>query len=154
MKRAVILVFLIIFSQGSVAMAIFDAGKTCVFSEVKAQLTMNGEPIKNAKVIRRWEWNELREDSATTDENGYVEFPAVYESSLTRLLPIELVIGQQLSTVLDDEEINFWTNSKREPDENAEFGGVPFYIVCELSAEEVLIEDYGSLMVTMCKLEK
>jgi len=134
-------------------MGIFDAGKTCVFSEVKARVTMNGEPVKNTKVIRRWEWNESHEDSASTDENGYVEFPAVYESSVSRLLPIELVIGQQLSTEINGEEISFWSNSKREPEENTEYGGAKFNIVCELSDEEILIEDYGSLMVTMCKKE-
>jgi hypothetical protein len=135
-------------------MAMFDAGKTCVFSQVKAKLTLNGEPVRNTKVVRRWEWNKLQEDSTSTDDNGYFEFPAVYESSLSRLLPVELVIGQQLSTEIDGKEFQFWTNSKREPTENSEYGGKSMNLICELSGEEELIEDYGSLMVTLCKMEK
>lgn len=135
-------------------MSIFSPGKTCVFSEVKAQITKDGKPISNAKVIRRWEWNKANSDEAMTDKQGVVTFPAVFESSLSRLLPTELVIGQQLSIDINGEEVVFWTNSKREPEPNAEYGGASFHISCELSDEEVLIEDYGSLMVTMCRLEK
>lgn len=135
-------------------MSFFNPGKTCVFSEVKARLMLDGKPVANAKVTRQWDWNKRKSDEATTDENGYVSFPAVYESSSVRLLPAELVISQQLSVEVAGEEKVFWTNGKREPEENAEYGGAPFSVVCELNDEEVLIEEYGSLMVTMCKLEK
>lgn len=129
-------------------------GKTCVFSEVKARLTIDGEAIRNSKVTRQWEWNQRNSDDAITDGNGYVTFPAVFEASISRLLPTELVIGQQLSIEINGEEKVFWSNSKREPEENVEYGGSPFNVVCELSHKEVLIEDYGSLMVTLCKKEK
>lgn len=87
-------------------MSIFDVGKTCVFSVVKARLTKGGEPLKNTRVIRRWEWNNLREDSATTDENGYFELPAVFEKSISRMLPVEIVIAQGLYVVAGGEEKN------------------------------------------------
>lgn len=154
MKQLITLFLLIIISQEGIAMGLFDAGKTCVFSAVKARLTMNGEPVKNTKVTRQWDWNKLNYDEAVTDENGYVTFPARFETSLSRLLPTELVVGQQLSIDYNGEETVFWTNSKREPEENAEYGGARFDLSCELSDEEVLIEDYGSLMVTMCKMEQ
>jgi hypothetical protein len=82
-----------------------------------------------------------------------VSFPAVYESSAARLLPTELVVGQQLSVLIAGEEKIFWSNSKRKPEENSEYGGNQFRISCELLEEEVVIKDYGSLMLTMCKLE-
>lgn len=134
-------------------MALFSPGKTCVFSAVKVTLLMNGEPVKHAKVTRQWEWNKRAMDSAQTDEHGVVQFPAKFESSISRLLPVELVVGQQLSVEINGSEIEFWTNSKREPEENAEYGGKPFVAVCELSNEDTLIKDYGSLMVTKCQLE-
>ncbi len=68
MRRSIPFVFLLIFLEVS-AMSFFNPTKTCVFSAVKAQLTMNGEPLKNATVIRRWEWQELREEKTQTDEN-------------------------------------------------------------------------------------
>jgi len=136
------------------AMSIFGVGKTCVFSEVKVRLLLDGKPVSDAKVTRKWDWNNKNSDQKITDKSGLVSFPAVFESSVSRLLPMELVIGQQLSVELNGEEKIFWTNSKREPEENAEYGGSPFIAECELSNEEELVEDYGSLMVTMCKLVK
>ena len=150
MKAAIILFFLIIFSQEGAAMGIFDAGKTCVFSAVKARLTMNGEPIKDAKVIRRWEWNELQEEITATDENGEFEFPAVFESSITRMLPVELVIAQGLYVVIEGKEKKFWSNSKREPEENAEFQGRSIDLSCELTNESKIYRDFGSRMRTLC----
>ncbi|WP_157209854.1 DUF6795 domain-containing protein [Marinimicrobium agarilyticum] len=52
-------------------MSFFNPGKTCVFSEVKAHLTHDGEPLKNATVIRRWEWKEQHEQRTQTDGKGY-----------------------------------------------------------------------------------
>ena len=153
MKYAIVLVFTMIFFQKVEAMSFFSVGKTCVFSEVKVRLLLNGKPVSNVEVTRQWEWNKLNSDNKTTDAQGYVSFPAVFESSVSRLLPVELVVGQQLSIQLEGKEKVFWTNSKREPEENAEYGGKKFNAVCELASEEILIEDYGSLMVTMCQLE-
>ncbi|TVZ41654.1 hypothetical protein P886_1002 [Alteromonadaceae bacterium 2753L.S.0a.02] len=135
-------------------MSIFSGTKSCVFSGVKAQLFYNGKPVANAKVIRQWEWHKENSDETITDENGYFMLPEVYESSASRLFPSEFVVGQQLSVSVNDEEIIFWSNSKRDPDVNAEFGGAAFTVKCELTEEERLVEDYGSLMVTKCHLEK
>ena len=153
MRRFIPFVFLLIFLESS-AMSFFNPTKTCVFSAVKAQLTMNGEPLKNAKVIRRWEWQELREEKTQTDENGYFELPAVFESSLSRMLPVELVIAQGLYVVVDGEEKKFWSNSKREPGENVEFNGSPISLVCELTNEMRINRDFGSRMNTLCTWEK
>ncbi len=124
------------------------------FSAVKARLLLNGKPVSNAKVKRRWSWNKRKFDESVTNDDGYVFFPAVFESSVSRLLPIELVIGQGLLVEIEGEERVFWSNTKREPEENAEYGGTEFDVICELNNEDILIEDYGSLMLTICKLKK
>lgn len=128
--------------------------RTCVFSEVSARLVLDGKPVSGAKVVRKWNWHKERSDESITDVNGYVSFPAKYESSITRLLPAELVIGQQLSVLIDGKEMIFWSNAKREPWENSEYGGNPFRVFCELSNEEIVIDSYGSLMLTMCTLDE
>lgn len=153
MKLFVTTILLIFATQGVSAMSRFNPTKTCVFSEVRARLTLNGEPIRNTEVTRQWEWHKRKSDSAFTDDDGYVYFPAVFESSITRLLPAEIVIGQRLSIEVDGEEFKFWQNSKREPQENSEYGGKSFNVSCEITEDKVLIEDYGSMMATMCKLE-
>lgn len=152
--RSIIPFFFLLISLEVSAMSFFNPTKTCVFSEVKARLVLDGKPVAGAKVVRKWNWHKERSDEATTDGNGYVNFPEVYESSVTRLLPAELVVGQQLSVFIDGEEKIFWSNAKRRPEENAEYGGSRFQIACELTEEEVVIKDYGSLMLTMCKFEE
>ena len=74
----------------------------------------------------------------------------VFEKSVTRLLPIELVIGQGLYVIVDGKEQQFWSNSKREPGENAEFNGKPIAMMCELTHEMKYYRDFGSIMGTLC----
>lgn len=103
----------LIFISESKAMSNLGIGKTCVFSEVKLRLLHNGKPVSNTKIKRRWEWNEPRSDENVTDEEGYVTFPAVFEFSISRLLPIEVVITQALSVNIDGEE-NFFGRMEKE----------------------------------------
>lgn len=132
-------------------MSLFDIGKVCVFSEVTARVTVKGEPLKNAVIIRKWEWRELQQDKTTTDENGYFTFPAVFERSImNRALPIELVIAQGLYVEIDGEIKKIWSNSKREPEQNAELGGQPINLSCELTDEMRITRQYGSIMNTLC----
>ncbi|MFV1977430.1 MAG: DUF6795 domain-containing protein, partial [Candidatus Scalindua sp.] len=136
------------------AMSVLGIGKVCVFSAVKLRLLHDGKPVANTKVKREWEWNTPNFDESVTDDDGYVFFPAVFESSLTRLLPIELVITQGLSVKIDGEEEYFWTSGKRQPEENTEYGGAKFDVICELNNEIIGIRDYRSPIVTLCKLKK
>jgi hypothetical protein len=136
--------------QGVLAMSFLNPTKTCVFSAVKARLTMNGEPLKGATVIRRWEWQKLQEESTKTDEQGEFTFPAVFESSATRLLPVELVIAQGLYVKLNGEEKKLWSNSKREPKENTEYNGRPISLVCELTHEMKTTRENGAIRSTLC----
>ena len=153
MKKAVFLLFLIFITREVMAMGFLDVGKTCVFSQVKARITKNGEPLKNIEVIRRWEWQELQSDSTRTNDNGEFEFPPIFESSVTRLLPMELVIAQGLYVIVDGEERKIWSNSKREPGENAEFQGHPISLQCEITNELRFVDDFDSSMRTLCTWE-
>ncbi len=154
LKKRIVLSFALFLFVSTGVTEMLGIGKTCVFSSVKMQVIKSGEPVRNAQVIRRWEWNELKEEKTVTDEHGYFSFPAVFESSVSRLLPIELVIAQGIYIIDEGEENRIWSNSKRKPEENAEYGGRSIDLICELKDEKVLIEDYGSLMVTMCQLNK
>jgi len=153
MKIIIIIALALMFFPEVKSMSIFGVGKTCVFSAVKVRVTNNGSPLKNIQIIRRWEWNKLEEEKTTTDDNGVFEFPAVFESSVSRLLPMELVIAQGLYIVQNGEEKKIWSNSKREAEENAEFDGKPFVLNCEITNEMKIYRDYGSIMRTLCTWE-
>jgi hypothetical protein len=150
MRAIIAFMLFTFFSMEALSMSFFNPGKTCVFSQVKAQLTLNGEPLKNATVIRRWEWNALREEQTQTDHEGYFEFPAIFGSSISRFLPVEIVIAQGLYAIVEGEEMLLWSNSKRTAEENAEFNGRPISLLCELSNEMEINREYGSQMYTLC----
>jgi hypothetical protein len=135
---------------GALAMSILNPTKTCVFSAVKARLMMSGAPLEGVTVIRRWEWHELREETTVTDARGNFSFPAAFESSITRMLPMELVVAQGLYVKVGGEEKKFWSNSKRAPQENAEYDGRPISLVCELTHEMKTTRENGSIRSTLC----
>ena len=141
------------------AMDITNPLKTCVFSAVRARLTKNDEPLKGVTILRRWQWHgDEHEDSAVTDAAGQFVFPAVFKSSVTRLLPMEVVIAQSLVAKIDREERIFWVNSKRVAAENSEYNGRPTDLLCELTREmKVYRGGYESgyqVMSTLCTLLK
>jgi len=152
-RMTALLVALTIVSPEVLPMSLLNPMKVCVFSAVKARLTKNGEPLKGATVIRRWEWQQAREDRTTTDDEGSFTFPAVFESSVTRLLPVELVIGQALEVVNGDEKTLIWSFAKRKPEENSELKGRSIILRCELTEERKARRESGAILSTMCHLE-
>jgi hypothetical protein len=151
-RQALTLLLLPVFHCEAQSMSLLGP-KTCVFSAVKARLTRNGEPLKDVTVIRRWTWHDAREDRTRTNARGEFSFPAVFESSVSRLLPVELAVAQSLYVKGSGEEEMFWVNTKRRPEENAEYKGHPISLACELSREMKITREFGSIMSTMCTLE-
>jgi len=132
----------------------FTTTQTYVFSAVKMQLIRNGEPLKNVEVMRRYEWNSLKEDRTVTDDLGFFSFPSIVKHPVTRLLPVEIVIAQGLYAVIDGEEVKFWSNSKRNPKENDEFFNRTLNrqvtLTCDLADEDKLTREFGSITNTRC----
>ena len=135
------------------AMSFLNPTKSCVFSAVKARLTKNGQPLKGVTVIRRWTWHDAHEDSTHTNANGEFSFPAVFEASVSRLLPVEFAVAQSLYIKGAGDEEMFWVNTKRKTDENSEYKGRPISLQCELTHEMKITREFGSIMSTMCTLE-
>lgn len=131
-------------------MAMANPLKACVFSGVQARLTLRGEPLRGATVVRRWDWQRAREDRTTTDDDGGFRFGPVFESSVTRLLPVEFVVAQGLYVQVDGEEIKIWSNSKRRPQEDGEFLGRPMVMACELTHAPAVRRDFRTPMHTLC----
>ena len=125
--------------------------KACVFSQVDARMTLNGEPVVGARILREWEWQKKKQDETVTDSDGKFSFPAVYESSPTRLFPSEFNVSQFLTVFYQGEEFAFWVTNKREVEENVELGGLPLNLNCELS-DEPSITKFGlaSKVYSLC----
>jgi len=132
-------------------MSIFDAGKVCTFSAVKARITLNGVPASGAKVIRLAKLKKENIDTTTTDDNGVFEFPAAFENSLKKFSPAEIVISQQIKVEYQGESYEIWANGKMDARENSELGGVPLDLNCELTDEAKTHRTSASLILTNCK---
>ncbi|WP_460804417.1 DUF6795 domain-containing protein [Microbulbifer agarilyticus] len=132
-------------------MAILDIGKAYIFSEINLSITHKGKPAANAKITRIVEWQKEKVDVFTTDDHGQAALPALKERSLNQLLPVQFVAAQVVNVEFQGEKYEIWVNSKMSPAENAELGGIPLNLACELTQEAVPIEELDSVLVTSCR---
>ena len=123
----------------------------CTFSAISGHILNQGKPVVNAKVIRTTDWKNKKTDEVITDGNGYFDMPAIYESSLASVLPMEFVVAQTIAVVVDGEPVDFWTGVKRKKDENSEGQGEAPVVSCELSNEAAVITVDGQPFITKCK---
>ncbi|MDN3638795.1 hypothetical protein QWY82_08245 [Simiduia curdlanivorans] len=156
--RNIYLITLIAFSslacsQSGAPMSILDAGKAYFFSPVSMQIYRDGQPVVGANVVRRWEHSTIEQDESTTDAEGKVNFPEVRRRTIVQVIPAEFVVAQQIIVVVEGEEIEVWSNSKRDSAINSELGGKPLNFRCELNDEEQLHRDFGSAFFTKCTWE-
>lgn len=132
-------------------MSIFDAGKVCVFSEVNLELTHNGEPASGAKVWRRISWQKEIVEEFEVGSDGELHLPAVYQTSVTKFLPMEFVVSQVFEVTYNEQKFEIWINSKRSPEENSELGGAKLNLACELTDDAELHEEFDTLLLTSCR---
>lgn len=147
-----LLTILLSYSPQVTAMSIFNTGRACLFSSSKITITKDGRPIINSKVIRRWEWKEeLKEDFSYTDDEGIVEFSAVKSISLSKALPVQFFVAQQLAVIIDNREEVFWENAKMNPSENSELEGSPLILSCDINDKERTYRIGSTELYTKCK---
>lgn len=151
LKTSLSLALICLFTNKVTAMSLFDIGKAYVFSPVRLTLTLDGKPLKETKVIRRWAWNDDgSEDYAFTNGEGFVAFPEVRQRGITQIFPAEFVTSQQIAIVIDNKEERIWSSAKRSPTKNSELGGMPLELSCELNNEEKMYRDFGPPLLTKC----
>ncbi|MCW8128693.1 DUF6795 domain-containing protein, partial [Microbulbifer halophilus] len=125
--------------------------KACTFSEMKLRLTLDGKPADGAKVTRTVNWKEEVVDTFKADENGTVQLPAMYESSVTQVLPVEFVSSQVISVQYQEKDYKIWVYAKRDPAENFEMSGSPLELDCELSDDPKTERAFDSIVKTSCQ---
>ncbi len=153
-NRILVGILIAIFPMIGACMSILDVGKVCVFSSVNGTITLNGEPVKGAKVIRRVEDRDgkSKNDETITDENGKFTMPARHERFLN---PIQEVYGWQYIDVIHNGETKeIWYFVKGNEGENTEFGESPINLKCELTSEEKIYKSptNGRRIATICEL--
>lgn len=147
LKKLIISLF-IVFSVGAYAVGI----KQCLFSEMTGVVSFEGKPAAGVKLVRLVNKNKDIIDETITDEDGNFTFPAVFTKSyLSKILPTEFVVYQNITAYFNDQEFEVWSGVKRTPDENAESRGKPLVVKCNLSQPDVeFVSIAGTLIHSRC----
>lgn len=132
------------------AMSIGDIGKVCLFSRMTGIIKLDGEPVVNARLVRTVDLSGSESDETTTDKNGMFEFPAVFSRTITKYLPQEFAVSQEIVVHYDGKEFRMWSAVKRKPEENTESRGKPLVVECELHREETMIKVNNSPIFSLC----
>lgn len=135
-------------------MGFFSKPKHCVFSAVSGHLTLNGEPVKNARLVRTGQLGHAKSevtDEAITDENGYFEFPDMYQSAsefggLAAFRVFQRIYLYQEEGVAE----TIWEGVKKDGDVGSENRGNPWNIQCELTGDKRLYRINDGSFLTMC----
>lgn len=87
-----------------------------LFSALEGRVIKNGKPLSNALLIREWDFAEdsvRGKDEATTDQNGYFHFSAVFHSYKPPILLVQqMVISQMIRVQSNGREWEAWVSSK------------------------------------------
>ena len=147
-KKIIVSLVLLIFSYGVYAMGI----KQCLFSEMTGVVSFEGKPAAGVKLVRLVNYDKDVFDETITDEEGNFHFPAVYRTSiLSKILPMEFVVYQNITAHFHNTEYEVWSATKRSPEENAESKGKALIVECNLSQPEVtFISVDGNLVHSRC----
>jgi hypothetical protein len=128
------------------AMSLFGF-KVCLATEVKGVVTLQGKPVANARVTREVIFRDQKLNSETiTDEKGNFSLPAVYERTVWKHSPFEVVIGQTINIEHDNKQYLALGTSKRNFDFNGELNSpavinagkevIPYVLTCELTHKD------------------
>jgi 5-hydroxyisourate hydrolase-like protein (transthyretin family) len=140
-KKVTLLLSLLIFSYGVYAMSI----KQCLFSEMTGVVSFEGKPAADVKLVRMVDLNKEVYDETITDQEGNFHFPAIYRSSiLSKVLPMEFVVLQEITAHFQGKEYEIWNSVKRSPAVNTESRGKALIVECNLSqaeAEGIIVDE-------------
>lgn len=114
--------------------------KYVLCSPMSATIFMNGTPVPNARVERRYKWHwgdKSGVDKTVTDAQGRFSLPQVDGTSMTGWLPHEPNIEQDIDVYVGDQKYEIWAGSKRDYKLNYEFEGMPSPLRFDLKGEPV-----------------
>ena len=125
-----------------------------LFSEMKGYITLNGEPVKNAKIERLIKWKDDvgEKDYFTTGEDGSFYLPTV---TIKAKLPKfrEFSVSQEITVHYNDNNYLIWTMGKLSKKLFDELGGKPVNFKCELTDNLERVEVKNGLLGTSCHWE-
>jgi hypothetical protein len=140
------------FSVEGYSVSLFDFGKICLFSEVNGQVLLNGKPVKDAFITQIYYWDHKPiSKTSKVDEQGRFHLEPVFKRSMSKYMPVEASILQEIIIKSEGVEYQGWRSVKRNFDENGELDGKDLNLVCELTNESESEEIGLNLIRGICR---
>jgi hypothetical protein len=155
--RKWIITFLLglLYAQGVSAMGFLSKPTHCVFSAVSGHVTLQGEPVKNARLVRTGKLGHAEKavvDETITDSHGYFEFPDMYQSASEFGILVAFTVTQTLFLHKDDgEQIEIWQGGRWDAVKGGENRKNPWHMKCELTNDIKMFVVNNSSYFTRCE---
>lgn len=147
-------IFLLVYLSEGVAGSMFSKAEeeVVIFSPMQGIITMNGEPVPNARIERwlKWKDEEGEKDYFSTDEQGRFSIP-IKKDVVTLSTISQFVMAQEVRVFVDGVEYPIWAKAKRDKGLYGELGGEPEGFKCELLDEFVRVNAEEGILMTLCK---
>lgn len=126
-----------------------------VCSAMSGIITFKGEPAAGAKIVRWSAWKDHLGEFETfrSDEDGSFFLPEKIDSRPRNLLDhgLQFVARQTVTVLYGGAEHRIWKSSKTRTYRNAEYGGNPARLRCELTDTAEPLPLDGVLYLGSCK---
>jgi len=123
-----------------------------IFSPMEGHITLNGNPVANAKIERwlKWKNEDGEKDYFTTDNQGRFNIP-IKKDIVTLSTVSQFVMAQEIRIYVNGDEHAIWYLSKGSKVEFGELGGKPVNFRCDLKDDLIRVEVDDGLLGTSCK---
>ncbi len=125
-----------------------------VFSPMAGRLLFEGRPVSGAELKLWVKWKDKKGETYhyKADDSGFFSIPQINDTYRDSPLA-QLVITQEITVEYRGESYLIWTLSKGNGELNAEYGGEPKNLVCELTEELRAIRTDDALLGARCTWE-
>ena len=113
----------------------------------------DGEPLPNAKIIRRLKWNGNEDglvEEFVTDSQGRFSLP-MHEEELSLGMLNQFVASADLEIETENGRDYLWTSSKFFPEIYTETNGKVAELVCDINVEEIAVPMGATSILTKCR---
>lgn len=124
-----------------------------IFSPMDGVLMRDGQPLANAKIVRKLTWNGNSEghvQSFCTDEQGRFSLP-LHEEELSLNMLTQFVAKADISVELEGNSVEIWYGSKTSQDLYSETDGPVDGLICDINNEEVAVPMRPVAILTRCR---
>ena len=123
-----------------------------LFSPLQGTLTYKGKPAVGAKIIRKVNWKDKRDETEFFNVNEKGEFDLPVKIATVRIPAMaQFVAHQTIDVIFNDKEFTIWIYGKTDKGLYGELDGRAVNLTCELTDDLIRVEMPNGGLGTSCK---